>query len=111
MVTLNIRFIKSWTTKYLTNAIFYSISQVDYAVSLVEHMIKDNITCMDPTEKAQEKFSTELQSAFKGTTWASGCSSWYLSKKGEIQFLWPKTVTSFYFNLKKRNYETDYIKN
>jgi hypothetical protein len=66
---------------------------------------------MDPTEKAQEKFSADVQRAFKGTAWASGCSSWYLSEKGQIQFLWPKTVISFYFNLKKRNLNADYINN
>ena len=66
---------------------------------------------MDPTEKAQEKFITTLQRDLKGTTWLTGCNSWYQSKKGQVQFLWPKTVISFYFNLKKTNYEQDYIKN
>ncbi|KAI8077569.1 putative FAD-binding monooxygenase [Thamnidium elegans] len=85
--------------------------QVDYGISMIEYMLKNNITCMDPTEKAQEKFTTKLQSGFKGTTWTSGCNSWYFSETGIIQFLWPKTIISFYFMLKKKNYETDYIKN
>lgn len=84
---------------------------MEYGVNLVEYMIKNNIKCMDPKEDAQEKFSSQLQRDFKGTTWASGCQSWYFSKQGEIQFLWPKTVTSFYFALKMTNFEQDYIRN
>lgn len=88
-------------------------SQIDYGIKLVEYMLKNDIKCMDPKEHAQEKFSAQLQKDFKGTTWATGCKSWYLSKKaGEIQFLWPKTVTSFYFMLNKKiDYNKDYIKN
>ncbi|CAO3607274.1 unnamed protein product [Mucor hiemalis] len=85
--------------------------QVEYGINMVEYMMKQNITCMEPSEMAQEMFSKQLQRDFKGTTWATGCSSWYLSKKGEIQFLWPKNVISFFYNLKKYNYDTDYIKN
>lgn len=87
--------------------------QIDYGIRLLEYMLKNNIQCMDPKEEAQDKFSAQLQKGFKGTTWATGCKSWYLSKKsGEIQFLWPKTVTSFYFMLNKKIEHTkDYIKN
>lgn len=84
---------------------------MDYGINLIEHMLKNNITCMDPTEKAQEKFTAKLQSGFKGTVWTSGCGSWYFSETGVIQFLWPKTIISFYLMLRKKSYETDYIKN
>lgn len=82
---------------------------MDYMISLMKYMIKNQIKSMEPKEKAQEKFSNELQAGFKNTVWTSGCNSWYLDKNGGIQFLWPKTVTSFYFMLKRTNFEADYI--
>ncbi|KAI9481502.1 MAG: hypothetical protein EXX96DRAFT_566975 [Benjaminiella poitrasii] len=84
--------------------------QVDYSISLIKYMMKNNITCLDPKEEAQDKFYAKLQNSFKGTTWATGCQSWYLGKTGEIQFLWPKTVINYYFTLKKKvfdDYEED----
>ncbi|CAO3618430.1 unnamed protein product [Mucor fragilis] len=87
--------------------------QIDYGIRLLDYMLRKNIQCMDPKKDAQEKFSAQLQRDFKGTTWATGCKSWYQSKQnGEIQFLWPKTVTSFYFMLNKKiEPSKDYIIN
>lgn len=72
-------------------------------------MIKNQIKSLDPTEKAQEAFSSDLQSQFKGTVWRSGCDSWYINKHGDIQVLWPSTVTSFIKMLKHTDYEANYM--
>lgn len=72
-------------------------------------MMKRNIKSMDPTEKAQETFSSDLKSRFKGTVWTAGCKSWYMNKDGEIHSLWPQSVMKFMSMLKKTDFESDYI--
>jgi hypothetical protein len=83
-------------------------SQVQYGIDMVKYMVKNNIRYMDPTEKAQEAFSSDLQSRFKGTVWTGGCSSWYMNKHGEIQSLWPETVMKFFKMLKTADYVNDF---
>ncbi|CAO3607286.1 unnamed protein product [Mucor hiemalis] len=85
-------------------------SQVNYGIEMVRYMIKNNITSLEPTEKAQEAFSSDLQSRFKGTVWKAGCKSWYMNKSGDIQSLWPQTVMKFMSMLKGTDYESDFIR-
>ncbi|CAO0799620.1 unnamed protein product [Mucor circinelloides] len=86
-------------------------SQIDYCIKMMSYMIKNRIICLDPTEKAQDTFSSDLQSRFKGTVWRGGCDSWYINKHGDIQTLWPSTVTSFINMLKYTDYDANFIKN
>lgn len=97
----------------ITNYSLFSrlYSQIEYGVRMIKYMIKNNISTMDPTEKAQETFSSDLQSRFKGTVWTGGCKSWYMNKHGDIQSLWPGTVMQFFKMLKTADYESDFIKN
>lgn len=85
-------------------------SQVNYGIEMVRYMIKNKITSLEPTEKAQEAFSADLQSRFKGTVWKGGCQSWYMNKFGDIQSLWPQSVMKFMSMLKGTDYESDFIK-
>ncbi len=78
---------------------------------MVRYMIKNNITTLEPTEKAQDTFSADLQSRFKGTVWQGGCQSWYMNKSGIIRSLWPQSVMKFMAMLKVTDYEADFIKN
>lgn len=73
--------------------------------------MKNSIASLDPTEKAQEAFSSDLQSKFEGTVWKGGCQSWYMSKDGKIQSLWPESVMKFISMLKNINYRSDFIEN
>ncbi|KAI8881608.1 alpha/beta hydrolase fold-3 domain protein [Backusella circina FSU 941] len=82
--------------------------QILAGIKQMKYQIKHNIKSMDPKNSSQEKFSQELQKGFKGTTWASGCRSWYLNQKGEIQALWPWSVTRFWWMLRSTNYRRDY---
>ncbi|KAI7899854.1 putative flavoprotein [Cokeromyces recurvatus] len=82
--------------------------QVDYSIRIIKHMMKNNIVSLDPKKEAQDRFYSKLQHDFKGTTWVTGCQSWYIGRTGDIQFLWPKTVTSYYLTLKKNVFD-DYI--
>ncbi|KAI9253061.1 putative flavoprotein [Helicostylum pulchrum] len=85
-------------------------SQVDFGIELIRHMTNNQIQSMDPTEKAQETFSSDLQEKLKGTVWTTGCKSWYMNKRGDIQALWPQTVMKFINMFKNTNFESDFIK-
>ncbi|KAG2208916.1 hypothetical protein INT47_011056 [Mucor saturninus] len=87
-----------------------SESQVDYGIRMIKYMMKNKIASLDPTEKAQETFSADIQSKFKGTVWKGGCQSWYMNKDGEIQSLWPESVLKFIAMLRRVDYESDFIK-
>jgi hypothetical protein len=75
---------------------------------MMKYMIKNNIICMDPTEKAQEAFSATLQKGFEGTVWKGGCSSWYFNKHGDIQSLWPSSVIQFIRMLRNTDYKENF---
>lgn len=83
---------------------------MDYGIRMIKYMMKNKIASLDPTEKAQEKFSADLQSKFEGTVWKGGCQSWYMNKDGEIQSLWPESVLKFIAMLRRVDYESDFIK-
>lgn len=84
---------------------------MNFGIEAVRHMMKHNIQSMEPTEKAQESFSSELQGKFKGTVWTSGCKSWYINSHGDVQSLWPQSVMKFIAMLKNSDFESDFIKN
>lgn len=96
--------------KNLNDCFHFTYSQVNYGIEMVRYMIKNKITSLEPTEKAQEAFSADLQSRFKGTVWQGGCQSWYMNKFGHIQALWPQSVMNFISMLKGTDYESDFIK-
>lgn len=77
---------------------------------MVRYMIKNNIASLEPTEKAQDVFSSDLQKRFKGTVWQGGCQSWYMNNSGVIQSLWPQNVMKFMAMLRGTDYENDFIK-
>ncbi|KAI8876652.1 FAD/NAD(P)-binding domain-containing protein [Backusella circina FSU 941] len=84
--------------------------QILAGIKQMKYQIKHKIKSMDPKKDSQETFSNKLQKGFKGTTWASGCRSWYLNQRGEIQALWPWSVTWFWWMLRSTNYRAHYNK-
>lgn len=75
---------------------------------MMKYMIKNQITSMHPTEKAQNQFYDSIQDKLDGTVWKAGCKSWYMDKDGKISTIWPDTVMKFRSMLKTLNYETDF---
>ncbi|KAI8881609.1 monooxygenase [Backusella circina FSU 941] len=83
--------------------------QVQFAINVMKYMAKYNYSSLEPSEKAQERYSSEIQKKFEGTVWKSGCDSWYINKFGEIGSLWPRTVTSYWWVLRNTNHANDFI--
>ncbi|KAI8991772.1 monooxygenase [Mycotypha africana] len=83
-------------------------SQVEFAVKMIRYMIKNKFESLEPKEKSQEAYSSDVQRRFKGTVWTGGCSSWYINEHGNVQSLWPGSVMSFIKMLKTTDYKADY---
>lgn len=63
--------------------------QVEYTVKALLEMKARNLTAMEVSQQAQERFNRELQEALSKTTWADPhCRSWYKTAQGHITQNW-----------------------
>lgn len=76
---------------------------MNYVIKLLEEMQKSKIRTIEPKLESQVNFTDNLRKGFKGSTWTTGCKSWYLDRHGNINVLWPSSVPHFYFALKNVN--------
>ncbi|CAO3646805.1 unnamed protein product [Cunninghamella blakesleeana] len=74
--------------------------EVNYGIQCMKKMIRYKLPYIEPTESAQEKFSTSLYKELKSRVWSQGCSSWYLNKRGTPTLLWSGNVTSYWWMLR-----------
>ncbi|KAI8061414.1 putative flavoprotein [Gongronella butleri] len=79
-------------------------NQVDYAVQCVKTAQKKRLAYIEPKAEAAEQFTKALHASLKGTAWLSGCESWYL-RDGVPASVWGGTVTSFWWMLKRFNFQ------
>lgn len=63
-------------------------AQADHIIYWLDRMQRENLESIEPTEAATERFYGEVNNAFDGTVWVSGCNSWYLTDDGR-PVLWP----------------------
>lgn len=72
-----------------TSVIFYIESQINYILKYLKTLRKSQNKYLDLKPMVQREFNADIQERFKGTTWTSGCNSWYLTKDGKNTTLWP----------------------
>jgi cation diffusion facilitator CzcD-associated flavoprotein CzcO len=72
-----------------TSVIFYIESQINYILKYLKTLRKNQNKYLDLKPMVQREFNADIQERFKGTTWTSGCNSWYLTKDGKNTTLWP----------------------
>ena len=72
-----------------TSVIFYIESQINYILKYLKTLRKTQNKYFDLKPMVQREFNADIQERFKGTTWTSGCNSWYLTKDGKNTTLWP----------------------
>lgn len=56
--------------------------QMAYCMQLISRVASHEITAIEPTLNATQKFEQERRAAATSTIWMSGCSSWYLDATG-----------------------------
>lgn len=77
------------------SALVYMESQIDYLVQAVKTLRTWQLRYLDVRAQAEREFVDDIQSRLAGTTWNSGCSSWYLTEDGYNATMYPGFATQF----------------
>ncbi len=85
-----------------TSVIFYIESQIHYILQYLRALRANPNEYMDVKSEVQKNFNEDVQRRFKGTTWTSGCNSWYLTADGKNTTLWPSF--SWQYRLRTRHF-------
>lgn len=72
-----------------TSVIYYIESQIHYALKYLKRLRRQPEHYLDLRKDVQRRFNDDLQAKMEGTTWTSGCNSWYLTPSGKNTTLWP----------------------
>lgn len=70
-------------------------AEIDYIVKAIGLIVDDDLQTIDVESDQQNKYHHRLQSRLAGTTWNSGCSSWYLTADGYNGTMYPGFATQF----------------
>lgn len=68
--------------------------QLDYSFHLLDGICRGDYREVSPSRAATERFEIERSEAAMHTVWASGCTSWYLDKRG-VPATWTFTHKRF----------------
>jgi len=79
-------------------------TQFNYVLQLIEKIRDDNLAEIEPTEEACRAFEGRMAEQIPRTVWASGCTSWYVDRGGNIAS-WPWTFDRFVEDLDRPRWE------
>ncbi|WP_019635094.1 flavin-containing monooxygenase [Actinomadura atramentaria] len=72
------------------NSIIYMLeSQFRYVLGCVRALREKDLAWIEVRPDVQADFSRVMQERLRGTVWASGCASWYMTGDGRIVNNWP----------------------
>lgn len=80
--------------------IFMSERQMDYAMQLIELLLKRNLRYLDVRPDAQDAYNRELQAKLATTVWAANCGSWY-KHDGKITNNWSGSTIEFWRQMRR----------
>ena len=86
-----------------TSMIFMMESQFAYIADAFKTMRREQLRWVDVRREVQVEFNAEMQRRAQGTTWMSGCKSWYLNREGVNVGLWPGYT--FEYRLRTRRFD------
>lgn len=73
----------------------YLEAEIRYIVDAIGIIIEGGIQTFDVKEDRQNSYHAQLQRRLAGTTWNSGCKSWYLTEDGYNGTMYPGFTTQF----------------
>ena len=76
--------------------IFMIESQVNYMVGALRRMRRAGLRSIEVRPEVQARSYAEVQQRMKGTVWASGCRSWYMTADGRNDTLWPGSTLDYW---------------
>lgn len=90
------------------SALVYMESEIDYIVKAIRLIIDHDLHSIDVKPDRQDHYHKKIQRRLAGTTWNSGCKSWYLTEDGYNGTMFPGFATEFARQL-ARVETTDYV--
>ncbi len=79
-----------------TSGVYILEAQAEHAISGILYATRKKKPIIEPTQKAQDRFTSWIKRRSKGTVWTSGgCESWYLDNSGQNSSLWPSFTFSY----------------
>lgn len=78
-----------------TSMVFMMEAQFAYILDAIRTMRARGLRWVDVREDALADFTEEMERRAQGTTWRSGCKSWYLNRAGRSVGLWPGYTFEF----------------
>ncbi|MGK8208453.1 flavin-containing monooxygenase [Burkholderia cenocepacia] len=69
-------------------------NQCGYAVSMIRFLAENDVSAVSPKRQAMREFNDAVKRQMGETVWASGCTSWYMDRNGNIAS-WPWTYEHF----------------
>lgn len=77
------------------SALLYMEAQIDYIVAALRLIADQDIHSLDVRRERQDAYNTDIQRRLQGTTWNSGCNSWYLTTEGHNGTMFPGLASQF----------------
>ncbi|WP_068269526.1 flavin-containing monooxygenase [Aldersonia kunmingensis] len=93
------------------SALVYMEAQIEYLTNAIRIMRDRGLRTLDVRRDRQDEFNARIQRRLTGTTWNSGCRSWYLTPDGHNSTMFPGFATQFARQLAEvelEDYETTY---
>ena len=83
-----------------TSVVLMIESQLRHLLDVLAHQRRRGLAAMEPTERAQRRWTELVDARMAGTVWTQGgCMSWYLDATGRNSTLWPGYATGFRLRL------------
>lgn len=73
----------------------YAQGQIAYAVAGIKRILEEDLIWMDVRREVQDRYNEKIQRRLRGTTWMSGCASWYLTADGFNASMYPGFATQY----------------
>ncbi len=84
------------TTLGHSSMVYMIESQLAYVLDAVSTMRRNAYATLEPRQRAQDAWNTDLQQRLSRSVWnTGGCSSWYLDEHGRNTVLWPRATFTF----------------
>ena len=84
-----------------TSVVLMIEAQLHLVLAALRHMRATGIQAIEPTARAQRRWTERVDQKMAGTVWQTGCSSWYLDATGRNTTIWPGFATGFRMRLRR----------
>jgi cation diffusion facilitator CzcD-associated flavoprotein CzcO len=84
-----------------SSLVFMIESQVHYVLGMIRRMQASHLRSVEVRRDEQVRYNGDLASRLRKTVWASGCSSWYLTRDGKNTTLWPGFTFEFWLRTRR----------